>query len=133
MTFPLDSLYHGTKFAVEGISEALSFEMARIGVKVKIVKPGMIVTDFGGRSFDFQVGEIAEYQSIIDALIKVWQSGDVKTSPTSLVTDVIYQAATDESTTLRRRAENDANSLLDNRKNMKENDFINMIKEQYGL
>ena len=35
MTFPLGSLYHGTKFAVEGISEALNFEMEPIGVQVK--------------------------------------------------------------------------------------------------
>ena len=72
MTFPLGSLYHGTKVAVEGISEALSFEMEQIGVKVKIVEPEMIATDFGGRSFDFQVGDITEYQSIIGALMKVW-------------------------------------------------------------
>ncbi|MEO1522144.1 MAG: SDR family oxidoreductase, partial [Cyanobacteria bacterium J06633_2] len=53
MTFPLGTLYHGSKFAVEGLSEALSFEMEAIGVKVKVVEPGMIRTDFGGRSFDF--------------------------------------------------------------------------------
>ena len=48
MTFALGSLYHGTKFAVEGISESLHYEMSQIGVKVKIVEPGMIATDFGG-------------------------------------------------------------------------------------
>jgi NADP-dependent 3-hydroxy acid dehydrogenase YdfG len=46
ITFPLGSLYHGTKFAIEGISEALSFEMAEIGVKVKIVEPGAVRTNF---------------------------------------------------------------------------------------
>jgi NAD(P)-dependent dehydrogenase (short-subunit alcohol dehydrogenase family) len=35
--FPLGTLYHGTKFAVEGISESLTYEMQAIGVKVKIV------------------------------------------------------------------------------------------------
>ena len=49
MTFALGSLYHGTKFAVEGISESLHYEMKEIGVKVKIVEPGFIATDFGGR------------------------------------------------------------------------------------
>ncbi|MEO0836542.1 MAG: SDR family oxidoreductase, partial [Cyanobacteria bacterium J06642_3] len=53
MTFPLGSLYHGTKFAVEGISEALSFELEAIGCKVKIIEPGAIKTDFASRSFDF--------------------------------------------------------------------------------
>jgi len=39
ITFALGSLYHGTKFAVEGISESLHYEMKEIGVKVKIVEP----------------------------------------------------------------------------------------------
>jgi len=133
MTFPLGTLYHGTKFAVEGISEALSFEMEQIGVKVKIVEPGMIATDFGGRSFDFQAGEISDYQPIISNLMKVWQGGGLNPSPANLVAEVIYQAATDESTTLRYRAGDDANFLLNNRKEMDEDEFINMIKEQYGL
>lgn len=133
MTFPLGSLYHGTKFAVEGISEALSFELEQIGVKVKIVEPGMIATDFGGRSFDFHTGEMAEYQPVINALMKAWQSGALEPSPASLVAEVIHQAATDESTKLRYRAGADANFLLDNRKKMDEDEFVQMIKEQYGL
>lgn len=54
MTFPLGSLYHGTKFAVEGLSEALHYELEPLGIRVKIVEPGMIATDFSGRSFDFR-------------------------------------------------------------------------------
>src|SRR5262249_51783053 len=66
MTFPLGTLYRGTKFAVEGVSEALSFEMAAIGVRVKIVEPGAIKTDFGGRSFDFNSDEsLVEYQEYV--------------------------------------------------------------------
>ena len=62
MTFPLGTLYHGTKFAVEGLSEALHFELEPFGVKVKIVEPGMINTDFGGRSFEYVVDEtMTEY------------------------------------------------------------------------
>ena len=65
MTFPLGSLYHGTKFAVEGISEALNYELEPIGIKMKIVEPGAIKTDFGGRSLDFANDEsIQEYQPI---------------------------------------------------------------------
>ncbi|WP_244228721.1 SDR family oxidoreductase [Mucilaginibacter endophyticus] len=50
MTFPLGTLYHGTKFAVEGISESLSYEVEEFGGKVKIIEPGAIATDFAGRS-----------------------------------------------------------------------------------
>ena len=48
MTFPLGALYHGTKFAVEGISEALHYELEPLGVRVKLVEPGAIATDCAG-------------------------------------------------------------------------------------
>jgi NAD(P)-dependent dehydrogenase (short-subunit alcohol dehydrogenase family) len=43
-------LYNGTKFAVEGISEALAQELAPLGIKVIVVEPGPFRTDFLGRS-----------------------------------------------------------------------------------
>jgi NADP-dependent 3-hydroxy acid dehydrogenase YdfG len=42
ITFPLGTLYHGTKFVVEGLSEALHFELEPLGIRVRIVEPGMI-------------------------------------------------------------------------------------------
>ena len=75
MTFPFGSLYHGTKWAVEGISEALRWELNEIGTQVKIVEPGFIKTDFGGRSFDFTNDETMEgYQPLIGKLFGQWAS-----------------------------------------------------------
>ena len=130
MTFPLGSLYHGTKFAVEGISESLHYEMAEIGVKVKIVEPGFIATDFGGRSFDFQAGEVNDYQPLINAVMQQWQNPENVVSPASLVADVIYTAATDGTDQLRYRAGDDAHFLLDSRKKMTDKEFISMMKDQ---
>lgn len=132
MTFALGSLYHGTKFAVEGISESLHYEMAAIGVKVKIVEPGMIATDFGGRSFDFQAGDIADYQPIIEALMKQWQNPENTSSPARLVAEVIYTAVTDGTDQLRYRAGDDANFLLDSRKTMGDKAFFEMMNNQMG-
>lgn len=42
VTFPLGTLYHGTKFAVEGQSEALHYELEPLGIRVRMVEPGMI-------------------------------------------------------------------------------------------
>lgn len=132
MTFALGSLYHGTKFAVEGISESLSYEMAEIGVKVKIVEPGFIATDFGSRSFDFQAGDVAEYQPIIGALMKQWQNPNNTISPPSLVAEVIFNAVTDGTNQLRYRAGDDANFLLDTRKKMTDEEFFEMMNKQLG-
>src|SRR5215216_677679 len=46
ITFPLYSVYHATKWAVEGFSESLQFELRQLNIKVKIVEPGPIKTDF---------------------------------------------------------------------------------------
>ncbi len=130
MTFALGSLYHGTKFAVEGISESLHYEMQEIGVKVKIVEPGFIATDFGGRSFDFQAGDIDAYQALIASLMKQWQNPDNIVSPPSLVAEVIFEAVTDGTTQLRYRAGEDAEILLDNRKKMTDSEFFEMMNKQ---
>jgi NAD(P)-dependent dehydrogenase (short-subunit alcohol dehydrogenase family) len=47
MTFPGMGFYHGTKYAVEAISDALRFETRPFGVKVSLVEPGLIKTAFG--------------------------------------------------------------------------------------
>ncbi len=135
MTFPLGSLYHGTKFAVEGISEALSYEMDAIGVKVKIVEPGLIATDFAGRSFDFQnEPELLEYQGVVGKVMQAFASGGgMAPSSPKLVAEVIYDAATDDSNQMRYRAGADAHHLLDSRKEMDEDAFIQNIKNQFQL
>ncbi|MGQ1788417.1 SDR family oxidoreductase [Saccharicrinis sp. GN24d3] len=132
-TFPLGSLYHGTKFAIEGISESLHFELEPIGIKVKIIEPGIIATDFGGRSFDFNNDEtMIEYQSAIEKLMKFHNSvGDIS-SPPIVVTEQIYAAVTDGTNTLRYEAGADAVELLANRKKLNYEMFIAGIKQQFG-
>lgn len=134
MTFPLGSLYHGTKFAVEGISEALAYEVEPLGIKMKIVEPGMIATDFAGRSFDFQHNpELTAYQGVVDKVMAGFANAGAQTSPAELVADVIYTAATDGSNQLRYRAGADAHQLLDARKALGDDDFIQNIKNQFQL
>jgi NADP-dependent 3-hydroxy acid dehydrogenase YdfG len=47
VVFPGGGVYHGTKHAVEALSDALRFEVAGFGVKVVIIEPGLIKTEFG--------------------------------------------------------------------------------------
>ena len=132
MTFPLGTLYHGTKFAVEGLSEALHYELAPFGVRVKIVEPGMIHTDFGGRSFDFVNDEsMVEYQETVQKLMAGF--GDVQGSEPQVVADVIWDAVTDGTDTLRYRAGADAVALLDQRKAADDATFFAGIRAQVGL
>lgn len=134
MTFPLGSLYHGTKFALEGISEALSFEMEAIGCKVKIVEPGAIKTDFAGRSFNFNNDEsLIEYQELVVKIFKAMESLVENGSEAIVVAEVIYEAATDGTNKLRYTAGEDAKMFVANRKQLDDQEFIQGIKAQFGL
>jgi NAD(P)-dependent dehydrogenase (short-subunit alcohol dehydrogenase family) len=72
VSFPVFGMYHGTKYAIEGISESLAQEVAPFGIKVTIVEPGGFKTDFGTRSLA-RAERIAAYQPAYDGLIKAFE------------------------------------------------------------
>jgi len=59
--FPGIGYYNATKFAVEGLSEAMAKELAPLGIKVVIVEPGPFRTDWAGRSLKVPKRGIAAY------------------------------------------------------------------------
>jgi NADP-dependent 3-hydroxy acid dehydrogenase YdfG len=134
MTFPLGALYHGTKFAVEGISEALSFEVEEFNGRVKIIEPGAVATDFSGRSLDFSHDAAhTEYQRIVDNVLGGMPAFFANASPASVTAEVIYEAATDNSRRLRYAAGEDAKVILAGRQQADDESFIGGIKAQFGL
>lgn len=129
ITFPLGTLYHGTKFAVEGLSEALHYELEPLGIRVRIVEPGMIKTNFGGSSFDFAIDEsLPEYSATAEAMGRVFGKLASNPSAPEVVADVIWEAANDTGDRLRFRAGSDADRLLDERKLQDDETFIRSIK-----
>lgn len=108
ITFPLYSLYHGTKWAVEGFSESLMYELAPLNIKVKIVEPGPIRTDFYGRSQDLitRPGLTAYDPFIAKTMPNMKQAGDTG-APPEQVAQAIYRAATDGSSKLRYQVNSD--------------------------
>src|SRR5580700_1474631 len=71
-------LYNATKFAVEGISEALAAEVAPLGIKVTIVEPGPFRTDFLGRSGVVAKTRIADYDNTAGNMRKYFAENDGK-------------------------------------------------------
>lgn len=61
VSFAATGIYCSTKFAVEGLSEALAKEIAPLGIKVTIVEPGAFRTDFNGRSLSVPEQQIDDY------------------------------------------------------------------------
>ncbi|UXS33123.1 SDR family oxidoreductase [Agrobacterium tumefaciens] len=134
VAFPIGTLYHGTKFAVEGFSEALQYELAPLGIRVKIVEPGVINTDFSGRSFEFNDDPARpEYQPVIQGLWNLASSMRDHTSSPEAIAEVVYEATTDKSDRLRYVAGADAEQLLAARHATNDAEFFAGMKAQVGI
>ncbi|MDB6141205.1 MAG: short-chain dehydrogenase protein [Pseudomonas sp.] len=70
MTYPGLGVYHGSKFALEGISETLGKEVSPFGIFVTAVEPGAFRTDWAGRSMVRAERAIADYDASFEPLRK---------------------------------------------------------------
>jgi NAD(P)-dependent dehydrogenase (short-subunit alcohol dehydrogenase family) len=68
ITMPGLSFYCGSKFAMEGISEALGKEVAGFGIRVTALAPGQFRTDWAGRSMDRTPRTIADYDAVMNPI-----------------------------------------------------------------
>lgn len=94
VTFPIYSVYHGTKWAVEGFSESLAYELRPFGIKVKCVEPGAIKTDFYSRSQDlFAKDGLNDYDRYEKITYANTQKEGEKAPGPEVVARVIYKAA----------------------------------------
>jgi NAD(P)-dependent dehydrogenase (short-subunit alcohol dehydrogenase family) len=102
ITFPLYSLYHATKWAVEGFSESLAFELEPLNIRVKIIEPGPIKTEFYDRSMDVmrKLGLTAYDDYVARAMPNMQRSGETAPGP-EVVAKTILRAATDGSRRVR--------------------------------
>ncbi len=102
MTFPFSSLYNSTKWAVEGFSESLQFELEQFNIRVKIIEPGPIKTDFIGRSLDPARKEsLTAYDYLFDKYVANMNKAGADAPDGSVVAQTIYDAVTDGSRRLR--------------------------------
>jgi NAD(P)-dependent dehydrogenase (short-subunit alcohol dehydrogenase family) len=111
--FPLYSLYQSTKWAVEGFSESLEYETRPFNIRIKIVEPGVIATDFYTRSMD-HAGEdvIPGYMPVIRAIDKNRKRSFLMGSGPEKVAKAIFKAATGKSRRLRYSVGTDAKFLF---------------------
>ena len=95
IAYPLGSLYHATKWALEGWSESLSYELAMFNVGVKTVAPSGTKTDFYSRSLN-----TASHPFYDETMKKVFGGINPASMPEEIA-EVIYEAATDDKDQLR--------------------------------
>ena len=134
VTFPYVSMYHATKFAVEGLTESLQYELNPLGIQLKLIEPGAFNTDFATRSMDWvQVENDSEYKPQLDTFIENMQSMLNAGQDPQDVADKTFEAATDNTENLRYPVGADAEQLLGARSQMDDVSFKSMITQQMGL
>ena len=133
-TFPLNSLYHATKFAVVGFSESLNFELAPFGIKVKVVAPGGVATDFAGRSLVTTFGDDrGPYAASIDKVIAGFGARRGNHSTSEYLAEAIYGAVTDGTRKTCYVVGEDAVALLAARAKMTDEQYVAFMEAQMGL
>ena len=133
--FPMNSLYHATKFGLDGFSESLWYELAPFGIQVKVVAPGGVATDFATRSLQMTIdpaNDADPYAGQVRSVLAAFgERGGAAPTPEQIA-EVIFTAATDGTSQLRYIAGDDAKSLLGAKAQMSEADFAAMIQKNFG-
>lgn len=127
--FPLHSIYHATKFGVEGWAESMSFELSPHNIGIKTIAPGGFATEFLGRSL-----ERATHPAYIGLENKLFANIDnmmeVASTPEQIAA-IVYEAATDGKDQVRYVAGADANALYARRLEIGNEAFRQEIRDQF--
>ena len=128
---PFNSIYHATKWALEGWSEGMAFELSQFGVSMKIIEPGGMKTDFFTRSFD--VGRHPDYEVLVNRVMSaITDPKQMETYSTpEQIAEVVFEAATDGKDQLRYLAGADAKTTYAMRLQMGDEGFRKAIAQQF--
>lgn len=129
---PAMSVYISTKFALEGFTESLSYELASQNIVVKLVEPGGTDTSFGDRAFSENAGTAApeSYRAFLeqtDAFFGRLSEGVV---PPERIAEVIHRAATDGTRRLRYMAGDGVKHFVEARRSLSDEDYENYMRAQ---
>jgi NAD(P)-dependent dehydrogenase (short-subunit alcohol dehydrogenase family) len=131
--FPGMSAYVSSKFALEGLSESMSYELEPFGIKVVIIEPGVIRTNFKKNSLmskkSLDNSSISPYSSIIQKIDSSISSIIEHATPPEEVANAIMLAITSNNLELRYLVGNDMIMIAETKKSMSDEDFRKMMMQ----
>jgi len=134
ITIPFGSLYNSSKFALEGLTEGMQYELNPLGIRLKLVEPGSYRTDFSGRSLDFYgSGDLDDYRAIFEKFTVAAKQPGRGNANLSEVSETIYTAATDGSEQLRYPVGADAIMLIQSKLDKGDVEFKKMVAGNFGI
>lgn len=134
VALPFFSLYSASKFAVVGFTESLSFELAPLGIRAKVIAPGGVATDFSGRSMThtFAAGESAYSATLAKVMAALGERRGNYSSAESIA-ETIFTAATDGTGQVMYLAGPDAEQVYALQRSLGEAERLAMLRQHSGL
>jgi NAD(P)-dependent dehydrogenase (short-subunit alcohol dehydrogenase family) len=131
---PLVAVYTASKYAIEGFSESLAYELGTFGVRVKIVEPGLapstsFAANTGGRWHDLMP---ATYSSYANRCLKSMRDHPTSYTTEGDVAEAVYAAATDDGDRLRYPAGADSVMLAELRQSLSEQASMARMRAMFG-
>lgn len=125
--FPLSSAYVSSKFALEGLSESMFYELKQFGIKIVLIEPGVIKTNFAFVRPKITVGAESSYSQLMNKMYKNLFSTLASGTDPKEVANIIVRAVTNENPQQRYLVGDDALALIEARKNSTDKDFEKII------
>jgi NAD(P)-dependent dehydrogenase (short-subunit alcohol dehydrogenase family) len=129
---PVSSAYVATKFALEGLSESMRYELKEWGINIVIIEPGVIKTNFfeNLKTTDARSRSESPYADLIERTTKGFgKMMDNSSSPPKLVAEAILNAITSKEPEIRYVVGEDADSIMGVRKSTSDKEFENWMYE----
>lgn len=132
--FPLTSAYVSSKFALEGLSESIAYEIEQFGIKIILIEPGVIKTNFNNNikvgkkvtiNSNSPYGEMT--QKRISRFKPRFESGTPPIEVAKVILKTITSAENQSSSVLRYLVGNDALKLIEIRNNMSDKEFKKIV------
>jgi NAD(P)-dependent dehydrogenase (short-subunit alcohol dehydrogenase family) len=137
---PLNSAYISSKFALEGLSESMRYELEQFGIDVILIEPGVVKTNFfenadvvvnNNNTSTTNNNKTSPYSKLTQKLFEGFEPmlNSSSSSVSSDVAEVIYQAIESNNQEVRYPVGKDAVSIIKTRQNLSDKEFETWIKE----
>ena len=132
--YPGGSAYVSTKFAVEGLSESMAYELEPFGIKVILIEPGVIKTNIANGMVIAEKSQNpnSPYSQIMQKMSTSFEHMLENASSPNVVAKVVLKAVTSENPSLRYLAGKDVEMWIDAKRNMSDDEFYKMIKQSFN-
>ena len=127
--FPASPAYISSKFALEGLSESMRYELAPFGIKTIIIEPGVIKTNFFA-ALENPTRPDSAYKDLTDKVMKGLTMMSEMGTPPQEVANTIVKAISSEDPLPRYPVGNDAVMFLEAKKSKTDIEFENYIKKE---